>query len=100
MSKNIEEIVESVLPKRRPLRTSKRKYFDMDSGFNQGVSFCSIALTQAITEKKLVVPVSEEAIEKIIGDIHYDLLGTGTPNGKFHSKCAKAIYERQFKGDE
>ena len=35
--------------------------------------------------------LSVDQIEKIIGDIHYDLLGTGTPNGKFHRMCAEAI---------
>ncbi len=100
MSKNIDEIdrvVESVLPKQVYETVDDLNNGDQCERALYGYDFAQSQLKQALTEKKLIRPLSEEAIEKIIGDIHYDLLGTGTPNGKFHSKCAKAIYERQFK---
>lgn len=34
-----------------------------------------------------------DEIAKIIGDIHYDLMGTGTLNGKFHRLCAEKIFK-------
>lgn len=100
MSKNIDEIFKEVRKVANTIALTKAGCVDCRFNNNDLCDDCAKEAFKALTEKKLVVPVSEEAIEKIIGDIHYDLLGTGTPNGKFHSKCAKAIYERQFKRDE
>lgn len=82
MSKNIEDIVESVLP------------LCPKGGIDR------IHLAQALTEKKLVVPMSEESIRKII----FDAMAWRGDERCFNEDqdshtVAKAIYERQFKGE-
>ena len=91
MSKNIEEIVESVLP------------LCPKGGIDR------IHLAQALTEKKLIQPLTLEAIkEKLIGQEIYGIAEYDAENEveyisishKHADDLAKAIYERQFKGEK
>jgi len=86
MSKNIEDIVESVLPEK------------MSIAFEYHEAFCMYqvarrSLKQALTEKKLVVPMSEEEIKILVG-CEFNTYP------KAVIRLAKKLYERQFKGDE
>lgn len=77
MSKNIEEIVESVLP--------------YDYKYTSDYLHSRDLLKQALTEGKLVVPMSEEEIFKLLASKFYDLSV---------KDLAKAIYQTQFGGNK
>lgn len=98
---NIPEIVEKVLP----YGTGHINYYSENQN-----KIDRWNLAQAITEKKLVVPMSEEAILDILTrrkEIHRTMIsvrykGTTTEQMEeiVRKELAKSIYERQFKGDE
>ncbi len=95
MSKNIDEIdrvVESVLPEQVYETVDDLNNGDQCERALYGYDFAQSQLKQALTEKKLCVPLSEEEILDIVyeGMIHY----------RGNGGIAKAIYEAQFKGDE
>lgn len=89
MDKKIDEIVESIFPP---------YVAEVGSIIHKGNKITQLgaqsSLKQALTEKKLCVPMSKIEIVEIISsnfnpeDCNWDL------------NAAKAIYERQFKGDE
>jgi hypothetical protein len=86
MSKNIDEIVNNLL---------HEPSYDQSEEFIRGVDVCRYYLKQALTEKKLVVPLSEDDIADLIVKTKWK-----DGNGKVIAlDLAKAIYERQFKGD-
>jgi len=76
MSKNIEEIVESVLPFHKMQTESHKTACDL--------------LKQALAEKKLCVPLSEEEIREVI------TFEAGLGASWTFSCLAKAIHKAQF----
>jgi thiamine phosphate synthase YjbQ (UPF0047 family) len=103
MSKNIDEIVEEILP----MIAIYVKYvgdkvyvedvqYEEKSLMNQATCNARTHLKQALTEKKLVVPLSEEKIFAVLysNDLSFEVSETRL------RLVAEAIYERQFKGDE
>lgn len=85
MSKNIEEIVESVLPAGMVIPIE-----DNDIGHPLGIA--KAMLKQALTKGKLVVPMSENQIREMANDwLALSLKESGGVNG-----LAKRIYEAQF----
>jgi len=84
MSKNIDEIVSEILPDDYIL-----------GGASGIVQCCRGLLKQAITDKKLFVPMSEEAIKELVV-VHCLACDTEVWDGKIDA-FAKAIYEEQFK---
>ncbi len=85
MSKNIEEIVNDISP--IPFIGSKN---EQEQSINAGVNLANRAFKQALTEKKLCVPMSEESILKMIEN-HFN-------NGRWDHELAEAIYQAQFGG--
>lgn len=89
MSKNIEEIVGEIFP--------EDQFHTQENIYSDAVDDCRGALKQALTDKKLVVPMSEEDIEQAIYDIPEEYVDDFCDE---HIKgISKAIYERQFKGE-
>lgn len=80
MSKNIDEIVDGVIPK---------PCLDWNTTSISERVFCRDSLKQALTEKKLIRPLSENEILDIVCD--------GMTHYRGNKGIAKAIYERQFK---
>lgn len=93
MSKNIEDIVESVLPEQVYETVDDLNNGDQCERALYGYDFAQSQLKQALTEKKLVVPMSEEEIKILVG-CEFNTYP------KAVIRLAKKLYERQFKGDE
>jgi hypothetical protein len=83
MSKNIDEIVESVLPLRDQSVSS-----EYDEGAINQNDEDRESLKQALTEKKLVVPMSEEKIYLVLSNAEAF---------ESYKDLAKTIYQAQFK---
>lgn len=90
MSKNIEEIVDSVIPK---------PCLDWNKTSIAERVFCRDSLKQAITEGKLCVPLSEEEILKHF-ERYQEQHEEMNENSKLRAKCAKELYEAQFGGNK
>lgn len=92
MSKNIDEIVKKVIPLKETEAFEISEMFEIRANERNK---CRDWLKQAITEKKLVVPMSENEIYTMI----HSEIGACVISSPIE-RIAKAIYERQFKGDE
>lgn len=84
MRTNIDEIVESVLP--------EFSYARFLSSASDGWYSSRALLKQALTEKKLCVPLSEEEIRRNIGGFFTGGIAV------YMGGLAKAIYQAQFGG--
>lgn len=85
MSKNIEEIVNKVIPEAPDYQSA---------GYCQGIDWARDLLKQALTEGKLVVPMSEENIMKVIRQYASDYEVDISTHRQFD--LAKAIYKAKF----
>lgn len=107
MSKNtVEEIVEEILPLIAIyVRYVGDKVYVDDvqehekSLMNQATCNARTALKQALTEGKLVVPMSEEEILKHF-ERYQEQHEEMNENSKLRAKCAKELYEAQFGGNK
>ena len=99
MIKNIDEIVDKVLPTLESL--GQVNHYE----FVNGVERDRELLRQALTEKKLVVPMSVESIKRIV--IDKELMpsvcedsGQAEWSDGESEKLAKAIHQAQFGGNK
>lgn len=86
MSKNIDEIALKIIP-------DGEYWLDQSTDL---VDVCRDLLKQALTEKKLCVPMSEEEILKHF-ERYQEQHDEMNENSKLRAKCAKELYEAQFK---
>jgi hypothetical protein len=103
VSMNADEVVEKVLPKAKLIDRDDASYACC-LGYYQAREYDREQLKQAILSGVLVPQeskpkVSVERLEKIIGDVHYDLLGKGKNNGYLHTKIAEAILAEINEGE-
>lgn len=88
--KNIEEIVNKIIPEAPDYQSAE---------YCQGIDWARDLLKQAITEGKLVVPMSEEEILKHF-ERYQEQHEEMNENSKLRAKCAKELYEAQFGGNK
>ncbi len=97
MSKNIEEIVDEVLPSNSVPVNHGQADFAASMGYYQANQYARERIKQAITEKKLCLPMS---VDQLVVELNKFIISAQGKSIASNREIAEHLYQAQFGGNK